>query len=85
MDSPEEDSTIRHGHAKPESGAGPKDGPPPLASETVASCPVHAKMTLILYVNGSQVCHESDTSTLILCVDEVWRERRSDCFLRPGV
>lgn len=26
-----------------------------------------------------QACHESDSSTLILCADEVWRGRRSDC------
>lgn len=29
-----------------------------------------------------QVCHKSDTSTLILCADEVWRGRRSEfCVL----
>lgn len=29
-----------------------------------------------------QVCHESDKRTLILCADEVWRERRSEfCIL----
>lgn len=46
--------------------------------------PVHAKLTLILYVNQGQACHESDTMALILCADEVWRERRSEfciCWL----
>lgn len=28
-----------------------------------------------------QVCHESDTMALILCADEVWRERRSEFCL----
>ena len=37
--------------------------------------PVHAKLTLILYVNQGQACHESDTMALILCADEVWRGR----------
>lgn len=44
----------------------------------VAPRPVHAKLTQVLYVNQGQACHESDTMALILCADEVWRERRSE-------
>lgn len=57
-------------------------GRPEWPPRFVVSCPVHTKMTSILYVNEVRYATRATKMALIHCADEVWRERRSEfCIL----